>query len=167
MLTRRRVVATVLMTVACVAFPSFAGLRLLHAAPSLPGKLSDQDFWRLTEQLSEPGGSFRSENFLSNERGYQWVIPDLVAKVSAGGVYVGVGPEQNFAYIVALKSRMAFIVDIRRGNLLEHLLYNALFEMSDDRAEFLSRLFSRKRPEGLSKSSTVEYLFDAYQHAEP
>ena len=34
---------------------------------------------------------------------------------SAGGVYIGVGPEQNFTYIAA-RPEMAFIVDIRREN---------------------------------------------------
>ena len=56
---------------------------------------------------------------------------------------MGVGPEQNFSYIAALKPSMAFIVDIRHGNLDVHLMYKALFEMSDNRAEFVSRLFSR------------------------
>ena len=47
---------------------------------------------------------------------------------------------------------MAFIIDIRRGNLHLHLMYKALFEAAD-RADFLSRLFSRPRPEGLTASS--------------
>ena len=37
---------------------------------------------------------------------------------------------------VATRPRMAFIVDIRRGNLLEHLMYKAIIELSADRAEF-------------------------------
>ena len=56
---------------------------------------------------------------------------------------------------MAVKPRVAFILDIRRGNLLEHLLYKALFEMSHDRADFLSRLFSRERPAGLTDESPV------------
>ena len=47
---------------------------------------------------------------------------------------MGVGPEQNFTYIAALKPAMAFIVDVRRGNLHMHLMYKALFDMSSDRA---------------------------------
>jgi hypothetical protein len=39
------------------------------------------------------------------------------------GVYVGVGPYQNFTYISALDPDIAFVVDIRRKNLLHHLLY--------------------------------------------
>ena len=64
-------------------------------------------------------------------------------------MYLGVGPEQNFTYIVALQPKMAFIFDIRRGNMIEHLMYKALFEISTDRADFLSKLFSRPRPAGL------------------
>ena len=71
-------------------------------------------------------------------------------------MYLGVGPEQNFTYITAVRPRMAFILDIRRGNLQEHLLYKALFELSADRAEFLSRLFSRPRAAGLTTDSTPE-----------
>jgi hypothetical protein len=57
---------------------------------------------------------------------------------------------------------MAFIVDIRRGNLQLHLLYKALFEMSNDRADFVSKLFAKKRPAGLSTSSTALEIFNAY-----
>src|SRR5262249_21750400 len=135
-------------------------------AADLPSKLSDQEFWGLTERASEPNGGFQSDNFLSNERGYQVVIPDLVQTAKPGRVYLGVGPEQNFPYIVALKPAMAIIFDIRRGNLHEQLLYKALFEMSADRGEFLSRLFSRKRPDGLTSSSSVTELMDAYEKVE-
>jgi hypothetical protein len=82
--------------------------------------------------------------------------------VKRQGVYLGVGPEQNFTYIAALRPSMAFIVDIRRGNLDVHLLYKALFELSTDRADFVSRLFSRPRPVGLGSQSSVSELFKAY-----
>ena len=65
-------------------------------------------------------------------------------------VYLGVGPEQNFTYIAALKPAMVFIVDVRRGNLQLHLMYKALFELSADRADFVARLFSKERPAGLT-----------------
>ena len=70
-----------------------------------------------------------------------------------GGVYLGVGPEQNFTYIAALKPKMVFITDIRRGNLHMQLMYKALFELSADRAEFVSRLFTKKRPGGAHRRS--------------
>jgi hypothetical protein len=131
-------------------------------APRLPDYLTDTEFWNLTTQMSEANGYFRSDNLLSNEVWLQYVIPDLLTLNKPGRVYMGVGPEQNFTYISALKPAMVFIVDIRRGNLDLHLMYKALFEMSKDRPEFLSRLFSRKRPEGLTASSSVREIFQAF-----
>jgi hypothetical protein len=130
--------------------------------PSIPARLSDAAFWRLSADLSEPAGYFRSENLVSNEHTFQFVIPDLAQRVAPGGVYLGVAPDQNFTYIAATRPRMAFIVDVRRGNLLTHLMYKALFELSADRAEFISRLFSKRRPAGLTASSTAVELFTAF-----
>ena len=133
----------------------------------VPESLTDDQFWKLSEELSEPGGSFRSDNLLSNERMMQHVIPPLAQSIKPGTTYLGVGPEQNFTYIAALKPAMAFIVDIRRGNLQLHLMYKALFEMSSDRVDFVSRLFSRKRITGLGTSAPVQDIFKAYVAAEP
>jgi hypothetical protein len=133
---------------------------------TLPLRLTDQEFWRLTEEYSEPDGYFRSDNLLSNERWMQYVIPDLLRDTTPGGVYLGVGPEQNFTYIAALKPKMAFITDIRRGNLLTQLMYKALFELSADRADFVARLFCRKRPAGLDSKSTAENIFSAFSKVE-
>jgi hypothetical protein len=96
----------------------------------------------------------------------QHVIPDLVRTAPPGRAYLGVGPEQNFTYISAVKPSIAFIVDIRRGNLHLHLLYKALFELSADRAEFVSRLFSKKRPEGLTARPTAADIFKAFWDVE-
>lgn len=137
------------------------------AQASLPSRLSDKEIWQLNADFSEPNGYFRSDNFLSNETGFQFVIPELVKLVKPGGVYLGVGPEQNFTYIVALQPKMAFIFDIRRGNMIAHLMYKALIETSADRAEFLSKLFSRPRPAGLDSASTPEQLFQAYNESTP
>src|SRR5579863_218053 len=131
----------------------------------LPARLSDRDFWRLIDTFSEANGYFQSDNLVSNEDTFQYVIPELVKVVPPGGAYLGVGPDQNFTYIVALRPRLAFITDIRRGNLQEHLMYKALLELSADRAEFLSRLFARKRPGGLTPASTAPELFEAYLNA--
>ena len=76
---------------------------LTAAAASLPARLSDQDFWRLVSESSEPDGSFRSDNLLSNELGFQFVVPELTKTTKPGRVYMGVGPEQNFTYIVATR----------------------------------------------------------------
>jgi hypothetical protein len=128
--------------------------------------LGDEDYWRLTQDFSERAGTFQSDNLLSNERWFQHVVPALVLKARQNGVYVGVGPEQNFTYIIALKPKLAFIVDIRRGNFDLHLMYKALFEMSADRAEFVSKLFARPRPDGLTARSSVEEIFRAFATVE-
>lgn len=110
----------------------------------IPDRLSDADFRALVNDLSEPGGYFHSDNFVSNELAFQYVLQELREGVGSD-VYLGVGPDQNFTYLVALRPRIAFIVDIRRQNMLQHLMYKALIEMSSDRADFLARLFSRPR----------------------
>ena len=132
------------------------------SAPSIPERIGDEAFWRMVSDYSEPGGFFRSDNFVSNEITFQWVLPELGKTTKTGGVYMGVGPDQNFTYIVAMQPRIAFIVDIRRQNMLHHLLYKSLIELSADRAEFLSRLFSRPRPAGLDAGGGPSALFQAY-----
>ena len=134
------------------------------AGDRLPERLSDQAFWDMTETISEPNGYFRSDNLLSNEMWMQYAIPDLILRTRPRGAYLGVGPEQNFTYIAALRPRIAFIIDIRRGNLHAHLMYKALFELAPDRADFVSRLFTLKRPGGLSSGSTVQEIFRAYKN---
>jgi hypothetical protein len=134
----------------------------LRAADPLPARLTDAQFWRLVTDVSELNGTFRSDNLVSNEVAMQTVIPELTRVAKRGRVYLGVGPEQNYTYIAALEPAMAFIVDVRRGNLDLQLMYKALFELSADRAEFVSRLFSRPRPDGLSRSSTAQAIFAAF-----
>jgi hypothetical protein len=132
---------------------------------TLPSEISDKDFWRMIVDLSEPGGTYPYENFVSNELQYQDVVPALKATTKPGGVYIGVGPEQNFTYAAVLQSKLAFVIDIRRQNMLELLVYKALFEMSPDRAAFVSNLFSRVRPAGLDTKTTSAALFAAYENA--
>jgi hypothetical protein len=134
----------------------------LAAADTLPERLTDQEFWRLSQELSEPNGYFRSDNLLSNELFYPEILPQLLRQAKTGGVYLGVGPEQNFNYIVALRPRMVFITDVRRGNLQTQLMYKALFEMSADRADFFSKLFTKRRPDGLTDATTAMDLVARY-----
>jgi len=141
-------------------------LGIAWSAQELPARLSDEAFWNFVTDFSEPGGRFPSDNFVSNEVATQHVLSDLTPDRKAGGAYLGVGPEQNFTYIVALEPKIAFIIDIRRQNMIEHLMYKALIELSADRAEFLSRLFSRPRQADLDKDSSVGALFDAFQEIE-
>ena len=146
--------------VAAVAIALTSASRV--AAQDLPSRLADSTFWRLVTDFSEPGGYFRSDNFVSNEMAFQYVIPTLQKTTVPGGVYLGVGPDQNFTYIVALRPKLSFIFDIRRGNLEEHLLYKAIIELSENRADFLSRLFSRPRPAGLDTAASADVLLNAY-----
>lgn len=145
---------------------AIAALAMVYAAParaqSLPSRLSDDDFWKLVNELSEAGGYFRSDNFVSNETTFQHVIPELVKSHPSGGVYLGVGPDQNFSYIVALRPRMAIVSDIRRQNMIEHLMYKAVIELSPTRADFLALLFSRPRPAGVADTTGAPALLQAY-----
>src|SRR5689334_16838582 len=79
---------------------------------TVPDRLTDEQFWNLSKDSSEEDGVFRSDNLLSNETTFQYVIPDLLKTAKQGRVYLGVGPEQNFTFISALKPTMAVIIDI-------------------------------------------------------
>ena len=160
-MTRR----SLLILIALLALTPASGVAPLEqgrAASRLPAALSGQDFWKLSVELSEPDGFFRSDNLVSNEVFMQRIIPDLVKTIRPGRAYLGVGPEQNFTYIAATRPAMAFVIDVRRGNLHLHLMYKALFEMSADRGDFVSRLFSLRRPAGITAKSTAQELFDAF-----
>src|ERR1043165_4278093 len=137
----------------------------LRPADTLPQQLSDAEFWKMIADFSEPAGYYQYNVVTSNEMTYQNSLPDLTKTPRAGGAYLGVGPEQNFTYIAALQPKIAFIFDIRRDMMLEHLMYKAVFEMSDDRAAFVSNLFSRKRPPQLTEDSSVQTIFQAFAAA--
>ncbi len=158
-----------------ITFLSLASLSVLFVTPdlrvaagALPDRLSDDEFWRIVTDFSEDGGYFRSDNFISNETTFQYVIPDLKKRVKPGGVYLGVGPEQNFTYISSIRPQVVFIVDIRRQAMLQHLMYKALFELSENRSEFLSKLFSRPTSPNVSIDASIERIFEsANLEAEP
>ena len=139
--------------------------RAIPTSAATPDRLTDQAFWRLSSESSEPGGYFRSQditNLTSNEMAMQFVIQDLVARTRPGGVYLGVGPEQNFTYIAAIRPALVVIFDLRRGNLDLQLMYKAMFELSKDRADFVAMLFSKPRPSGLTTSSSAQQIFSAF-----
>jgi hypothetical protein len=157
-----RPIARVLQVVVAATALAILGAGCGERVPTIPERLDDSTFWSMVNELSEPGGYFHSDNFVSNELGFQYVIPEMLSSVGTGGVYVGVGPDQNFTYVAAMKPRIAFVVDIRRQNMLQHLMYKALIEMSTDRADFLGRLFSRvweiHPPRGLEADSLFSLL---------
>jgi hypothetical protein len=157
--------AMVSVLAVCAVAATLAVPRMMPRA-ELPHQLTDQEFWRLIEDASEPGGYFRAANITnltSNELWFQHVIPDLVRRTRPGDVYLGVGPEQNFTYIAAVRPRMAIIFDIRRGNLDLQLMYKALFELAETRADFVSMLFAKPRPAGLGPESTADEIFSAFR----
>lgn len=126
--------------------------------------LTAAEFSRLSRELSEEGGSFRSDNFTSNETAYLTVVDKLRELGATGGAYLGVGPEQNFTYIAKIRPRIAFIVDIRRQAILQHLLYKAVFHLSPNRVQFLSLLFSRPLPKekAPTPSSTISEILACF-----
>src|SRR5436309_3074891 len=126
MLTIRR---RIILAIATALFAFLGPLSLastpLPAIEEIPQQLSDEAFWSIVTEFSEAGGYFRSDNFVSNETTFQYVLKDL-KKTKPGGIYLGVGPDQNFTYIVAMQPKLAIIFDIRRQNVMQHLMYKAL-----------------------------------------
>lgn len=132
---------------------------------ALPTRLTDAEFWKLQADISEPGGYFQiRDNFTSNEMEVGALFTMLRESNVAGDVYMGVGPEQNFTYIASIRPRMAFIVDIRRQAVVQHLMFKAFFELAKDRADFISILFAKPRPPGLDSSTSIQGIWDAYRN---
>jgi hypothetical protein len=132
-------------------------------AASLPARLTAAEYWKLVTDISEPGGFFRiTDNFTSNEAEVGRVFTMLRERGVQGGVYLGVGPEQNFSYIAAIRPAMAFIVDIRRQAVMQHLMFKAIFEMAPDRVEFISLLFSRPKPAGIDPKGRIQPIWEAF-----
>jgi hypothetical protein len=129
------------------------------AAAQLP--VVDSSFVRLIEELSEPAGYFDTDNLISNERSYLHVLGAIRRQDVRGGAYIGVGPDQNFSYIAEVRPEIAFIIDIRRDNLLQHLWFKALFELADNRVEYLSIMFGKRTPKrGRWEQATIEELVE-------
>src|SRR5262245_39539951 len=159
-----------LTVVAAIGLMSIAAIPAVvsWSAPleTLPARLTDQEFWKVSSESSESDGTFHSENLVSNELRFQAIVPNLTKAAVTGRAYIGVGSEQNFTYIAATHPSIAFVVDIRRGNLDLHLIYKAIFEMTGNRVDFVSRVFSREKPAGLSATSSVNDIFAAFRRAE-
>ena len=156
-----------------LAFAPAAGARLAaqaaaspgaaRAVSALPERLSDSSFWNLVTDISEPGGYFRiTDNFTSNEIEVGELSSLLRSTGVTGGVFLGVGPEQNLSYIAAIHPKMAFIVDIRRQAVMQHLMFKAMFELARDRADFISLLFARPRPAGIDSTTGIQKIWDLY-----
>jgi len=123
--------------------------------PSL-ASLTDQEFEQLSLAVSEAPGYFDTDNLISNEVSYVHVIPKLKEVTRKGGAYLGVGPDQNFTYMVHLRPAFAVIIDLRRENLLQQLYFKQIIESSEDRWQFLSYLFGRKIPGGFQADTQID-----------
>lgn len=123
----------------------------------------------LSLQFGEEAGYFDTDNLISNEDSYQHVVPELARLASHSGAYLGVGPGQNFTYIAHLKPDLAFIVDIRRDNLLVMLYLKLLFEHAGNRWEYLSALIGRPLPKEFQPddSATVQDLVNLFHLLPP
>ncbi len=144
---RRPVAAALLVALTAACEPGSApGAASSGAVETAFRALPDSTFASLVTRISEPGGYFDTDNLISNERGYLKVMGALERAGVRGGAYVGVGPDQNFSYIARIRPEIAFIVDIRRDNLLHHLLLRALVSRAPTRVEFLAGLFGKAPP---------------------
>lgn len=148
----------------------FAAAAALCAAVLFPTQAqSPGSFAHRIASLSEPGGYFDTDNLISNEGSYVAVLPELAQRKVRGGAYIGVGPDQNFTYIAATRPSIAFIVDIRRDNLLLHLLFKAIFELAPTRLGYLELVFGRTpSPETAGwKSASVERILSHVESRHP
>jgi hypothetical protein len=126
---------------------ALVGAACVASAPAqVPAQLSPAEFAALGASLSEPEGYFDTDNLISNEDSYLHAITGLRSHDVRGGAYIGVGPDQNFSYIAAIRPHIAFIVDIRRANLLEQLLFKALFASARNRLDYLCLLLGEPAP---------------------
>jgi len=75
-------------------FAAAPGRHTIAATASLPAKLTSEEFWKLSNDISEPGGYFRiTDNYTSNENEIGQLFTMLRQQGKTGGVYIGVGPE--------------------------------------------------------------------------
>jgi hypothetical protein len=143
---------------------TLATLLALPACGQERSTAAESSFAALVARISEPGGYFDSDNIISNESSYLQVASQFAKVGTHGGVYLGVGPDQNFSYIALLRPSIAFMIDIRRDNMLEHLLFKSIFAQSRNRLEYLCRLFGKPIPADIdlwtnrSASLIVGYL---------
>ncbi|MDB5351524.1 MAG: hypothetical protein JWN86_2771 [Planctomycetota bacterium] len=116
-------------------------------------------------KYSEPESGAPAENLVSNEDSYTRVVSDLSRRASRGGVFLGVGPEQNFSLIAASSPGLAILMDYRRRNALLHLVHKALFTLSSDRWGYLSRLIARGPERKPTDEASPKSLVAAFREA--
>ena len=131
------------------------------------GTIPAAEFSRLIQEFSEEGGFFFSDNFISNETAYPYILGKFKELGLSGGAYIGVGPEQNFNYIAKIRPQIAFVVDIRRQAVIQHLMYKAVFHLAENRAQFLSWLFSKPLVGDITpgRDSSLDEMLEYFRQA--
>ena len=132
--------------------------RLRAAADTLPARLSDQEFWQLSgtrpRTTATPIGQPAVERNLVSNRD-----PDLLVRCEArrriwasgrAGLHLHRRAKPKMVHHRHPSRQSAHAVDGK-----------ALFELSADRADFMSRLFAKKRPAGLTPQTSAD-LQQAY-----
>jgi hypothetical protein len=154
---KRRVVSVLVVLLLGI---SATQLRLASAETSYASRI---------RELSEPDGAFDTDNLISNEGSYLDVIPALADGGVTGGAYVGVGPDQNFSYIAQIRPSVAYIIDLRRDNLLLHLRFKALFASAARRIDYLCLLTGRAPPGPAAhwQEAPLDEILAAVEHAGP
>ena len=123
--------------------PAEQAVKAAPIAPVNTESLSATEFAKIIERVSEANGYFDTDNLISNESSYLHVMNKMRSLNVTGGAYIGVGPDQNFSYIAQIRPHIAFISDIRRDNLLQHLFFKSLFSLANNRVEYLCLLFGK------------------------
>jgi hypothetical protein len=151
-----------LSVLSSISSPVFTGPRKTEVPP-----FAAAQFKSIINRISEDGGYFWNDNYVSNEASYLHPLSKMEELGIHGGVYIGVGPDQNFTYIAKIRPRYSFIIDIRRQNWLEHMLFKALFHLAPDRVHYLSLLLSRPvAPESFESGNyTVQDLVQYFENS--
>lgn len=171
-LLRIRSIALVLLIVLILILTQGGGLAVRGSQETRVDRVQTDpipasEFSRIIRDFSDQEGLFFSDNFISNETGYLHIVGKLRELRASGGAYIGVGPELNFTYIAKVRPRIAFIVDIRRQALIQYLLFKAIFHLSENRAQFLSRLFSKplEGPDAPGRGASLDALLSYFNQA--
>ena len=156
------------LTVSALALAALGGKRLvLTAAGGRTRWLATlRAGGRVVEVNPELGRYFDTDNLISNESSYLHAVTGLRERGVQGGVYLGVGPAQNFSYIAEIRPALAVLLDVRRDNLLQHLWLKALFQRSDNRLDYLCTMVARVCG-GPSAALTIEELVARVDAAPP
>ena len=122
--------------IAVVAWPASGGPGRAHSARRFPRDSPTPSSGGSSQTFSEPDGTFHSDNLVSNEDTFPGRHSGAVTRRQTRRRVLGVGPEQNFTYIAALKPAIVFIPTSVAATCTMHLLYKALIELSADARRF-------------------------------